>query len=194
MSEVEICNLALSHIGKPAINALSEQGASANECNRHYAQARDKVLTKGGFDWRISRRRVALAQVTNDRTAEWGYAYARPADCLSLRAIKDANGLPERGGYEFEQMGSTIYTRVSPAFAIYSRRVTDTATFSPLLVDAIAWELASRIALPLTKDSGLRNNAIEMARASLIEAQVHDANQDNNTYTTETPSLIEARY
>ena len=44
ISEVQICNMALSRLGVKRISALTDSGKAATECNLIYAITRDAVL------------------------------------------------------------------------------------------------------------------------------------------------------
>ena len=71
---VEICNLALSHLGSSAtVSAISPPDGSveAGYCARFYGMARQLSLT--AFTWQFALKRVALAEVTNTSTV-WLYA------------------------------------------------------------------------------------------------------------------------
>ena len=64
-SEVDICNLALGHLGDNAtVSSISppEGSAQAEHCARFYPLARDALLEMGY--WNFAMRRVALAQLT----------------------------------------------------------------------------------------------------------------------------------
>ena len=79
-SVVDICNLALAHIGDDAtVSSIDppEGSAQAEHCKRFYAIARDTMLQM--HNWNFASKRISLAQVTNPIT-EWLYAYAAPSD------------------------------------------------------------------------------------------------------------------
>ena len=81
-SEVEICNLALAHLGDDATIASidpPEGSAQAEHCARFYAIARDSLLQM--HNWNFASKRVALAGVNMPYTM-WAYAYACPGDMM----------------------------------------------------------------------------------------------------------------
>ena len=80
-SEVEICNLSLSHIGtRSTISALNENSNEARQCNIHYAPARNFVLRK--HPWGFAEKTLALA-VLSDPPPNWLYKYQYPTDCVT---------------------------------------------------------------------------------------------------------------
>jgi hypothetical protein len=98
MSEVDICNLALSHLGDTAaVLSIRPPDASvqAQLCARFYPIARNAVLEMGA--WGFATRRVKLAQVANptalglDGCGTWRYAYAQPNAVINLLAVISAN-------------------------------------------------------------------------------------------------------
>jgi len=100
MSEVTICNLALSHLGDTAqvvSIAPPDSSVQAQLCARFYSVARNALLEMAA--WGFATRRVTLAQVTNptldaDGNGPWLYAYAAPSDLLNALAVVPA-GSPD---------------------------------------------------------------------------------------------------
>lgn len=185
-SVVSICNLALSNIGKDNINALTDAGAEARACSQFYEHTRDVLLQ--AYPWRFAGVTVSLAQVANDKPGQWGYAYQRPTDCLKVRWVRpeyDLADLPmtrqEELAHPHEAEGQRIYANLSPAFLRYTSRLTDPSRFSPLFVDALAWHLAVRLAMPLTRDPKLRADAYQVANIITGQAQMADANEERET-------------
>lgn len=205
-SEVEICNLALSHLGDSATVASIEPpegSAQAEHCARWYPIARDSLLEM--HDWRFARRRAALAEVINP-TNQWSYAYARPSDCLKMLAILHTDApddysqafalaaasniqqdsqqgiyTPQRFDEESDDSGNQIIlTNQDLATARYTRFVTDTAKFSPLFRDALAAYLASYLAGPVLKGTAGSAASVEwmkIAMGKLAYAKLSDGAQ-----------------
>lgn len=100
MSEVTICNLALSHLGDTAnVQSIAPPDSSvqAQLCSRFYYVARNALLEMA--NWGFATRRVTLAQVTNptldsNGDGPWQYAYAVPSDMLNALAVVPA-GAPD---------------------------------------------------------------------------------------------------
>ena len=181
-SIVSICNLALSNIGKDNIASLSEMSAEARACRQFYDVTRDMLLQ--AYPWRFAGKTVTLARVANDQAARWSYAYQRPTDCLKIRSMG--------GGGCFDAQGSLIYSGASPAVLSYTYRVEDPALFSPLFADALSWQLAVRLAMPLTRDPKMRADAWQVAQQMTGLAQMADANEVPETYGHDS-ELVEAR-
>ena len=180
-SEVDICNLALGHLGDNATVASidpPEGSAQAEHCQRFYPIARDSLLEL--HNWNFATRRAQLAQVTCP-WPEWQYAYAQPANTINIVAIMppDANNDYSASAYSLSTFGNTawdrrplaagvyvpqpyscesdadgnpvIYTNQEKAVARYTVRVTDSSQFSPLFVECLSWHLAGMLAGPVVK-------------------------------------------
>lgn len=187
-SEVEICNLALSHLGDSATVASidpPEGSAQAEHCARFYPIARNTLLEM--HDWGFATLRVTLAELSNT-FPQWRHAYLKPAEALRVFAVlpPDAaddcgNGAPVTYVTETNAAGEElILTNQAGAVARYTRIVTDASRFSPLFVDALGWYLSTYLAGPVLKGE----TAIKVARSNmevvtgmLARAQLSDTRQ-----------------
>ncbi len=191
--EVDICNLALSHLGDVAnIAAIDppDGSAQAEHCARFYPIARDSLLEL--HDWGFATRRAALAQLTNTTTT-WAYCYAQPSDLINtisvladdaaddtsvaiptpinwndmvMPALGSGSYTPQPFILESLTDGTdVIYTNQAGAVLRYVAQVTDTTKFSPLFVQALSWSLASMLAGPILKGQA---GAAEAARCHVV--------------------------
>lgn len=190
-SEIDIANLALSHLGDTAsISSFDEQSAQAVHCARFYPVARDALLEM--HTWGFATRRIQLAQLDSP-WPEWDYCYAQPANTLNILAVlphdaADDYSVPGAGRYspqsfscETDDLGrQVIYTDQADAVLRYTVVVTDTTVFSPLFTVALSWHLAAMIAGPIIKgDAGAAEakRCAGMVQAYLSKAIESDANQ-----------------
>lgn len=180
-SAVDICNLALAHLGDNAtVSSIDppEGSAQAEHCARFYLIARDSLLEM--HTWNFSMRRVALAQVTQT-WPEWVYAYALPSNIINVLSVlpEDASDdyaarfvpsdtpvfahnyspviaagryVPQPYTIETQTDGTQIlYTNMENAVLRYTFHVDDPAQFSPLFTITLSWYLASMLAGPIIK-------------------------------------------
>lgn len=196
-SEIDICNLALSHLGDEATVASidpPEGSPQAGYCARFYSVARDALLEMHA--WGFATKRVQLALLPNTWPM-WGYAYAQPSGVLKLLAVlapdaQDDYTLTAEGGYgtktspqpfsaELDASGrSVIYTNQPDAVLRYTAIMRDTTKFSPLFVMALSWHLASLLAGPMLKgDVGAAEakRCAAMMQSYLSQAVASDASQ-----------------
>lgn len=174
-SVVQICNLALSRIGQSqVIDALNEQSLAAELCSLHYEAARDAVLRD--FDWPFAEARVYLADIGNP-PLNWRYRYRYPFDCIKARRITiPGNKNPtadQRIPFDVIHAagGRAIVTDQEQAELAYTVKVIDTTYFDPLFVSALAWRLASELAIGLQVRPENFNAAQEQYLFALGQAQ-----------------------
>lgn len=207
-SVVQICNMALSHIGADArASAIDPPDGSveAGHCATFYDIARTEMLEPG--TWRFALHRATLAEVTN-LSESWAYAYAMPSDCMApKRVLRAGEALTvftqddaqyeatDRAGADFDIEGTVLYTNEPEAVLLYVRDITDTAKFTPTFTSALSYLLASYLAGPIVKGTdgtkigdAMRQRAMAMADA----AAVSSANSSATTHDF-MPSSIRAR-
>lgn len=199
-SEVELCNLALAHLGDEATVANidpPEGSAQAEHCQRFYPIARNSLLEM--HDWAFATKRTTLAMFS-DEGAQWTYSYAAPSDCVRELAVIDPNATddndPQPFTIETDDSGNRlILTDQEDAMLRYTALVTDTTKFSALFIEALSHLLASKLAGPVIKGSEGRaeaRNQLQLFSALMSRAKVLDANR-SMTRVDHVPSSIEAR-
>ena len=191
-SIVDICNLALSHLGKGAIASLAESSEAARACNLHYEIIRDKSLED--FPWRFAQRQVNLSLRSGITVVGWVYVYAYPANCLSVNKVYTPATYTEPEPQPFDEFNpdgtKSIVTNLQDAYAEFTARITDPVLFSSLFVTAMSFHLASDIAVKLTGNDGKRNDMLQIYYQKLQEAKNASAQQRYDkpklakTYTT----------
>tara|TARA_A100001391_G_scaffold195353_1_gene172593 strand:+ start:704 stop:1372 length:669 start_codon:yes stop_codon:yes gene_type:complete len=203
-TEIDICNLALAHLGDDATIASikpPEGSAQAENAARFYPIARNALLET--HTWNFASKRVALATTTNT-LEQWEYAYVAPADMMTPLAIisptaqndystrmssgDTPGGITSNysptivaGHYtpqQFAVEGIYIYSNQENALLRYQSIVTDPSKFSPLFVITLSWHLASMLAGPIIKgDQGMAQaeRCAEMMQGYLITAKQQDS-------------------
>ena len=193
-SKVSICNLALANIAASGIQDINEATAEARACRLFYDQVLGSLLE--AYPWRFAQRTVAMAEVTNTKPLKWRKAFRRPSDCRKVLMVTDEAmadyipGLPMGIPYAIE--GDTIHCDLDVAYLVYTAAQTDPTKFTALFVEALAWQLAVRLSMPLTRDPKVRADAYQLAERMTTAAAVADANEQRET--TDTPArILEAR-
>jgi hypothetical protein len=178
-SEVDICNLALGHLGDNATVASLEPpegSAQAEHCARFYPIARDALQEM--HSWNFCTQRANMALLDGVSYTQWKYVYAEPSGVVSILAVLPPDAANDYsapiyspytqadGGYhaaqgmytplefsvETDATGRTlILTNQEDAVLRYTGIVTDTTKFTPLFVMALSWQLASMLAGPILK-------------------------------------------
>lgn len=202
MTDVDICNLALAHLGDEAtVSSIDppEGSSQAEHCARYYTVARDTLLQM--HTWSFATRRVLLAQVTQPWTM-WTYAYALPSDMMTAISVL---GPESEGDYtvplipqrfidpvswtakatqpyviETDATGTKVlYTNQESALLRYQARVTQTTLFDPLFAMALTHHLASMLAGPILK--GEAGSAESKRQAQMMYAYVQQARASDSS-------------
>lgn len=178
---VEICNLALTHVGEaPKITSLDpgvDASTEAEVCAQLYPVARDAVLEK--HTWSFATKFVELVELTKDSTrTAWDYAYRIPDDMASVisvlpQGVYDDYTLPWQPVADYQiplpehQVGVNVpapfaierdsngdlvlYTDVENACLRYTARVNASVRQPRLFKVAVSWYLASLLCGPIVK-------------------------------------------
>lgn len=140
-SVVDICNLALSHLGAnqsvEQVFPTPEQSTEARTCHLHYQPALDAILAE--HDWGFARvtRTLALAGTA---PGDWTYSYAYPSDCIAAReivnetkasTIRAPDKIPFDLGYDTATKVRVIYTDQAEAVLRYTVTLSNTTRFTP---------------------------------------------------------------
>lgn len=197
-SVVDICNLALAHLGDTATVASidpPEGSAQAEHCQRFYPIARDTLLEM--HSWSFATKRSTGAQIENVWPM-WQYAYAMPVDAHHIIAVLPPDATDDYSTNFLPSTYPDYYTNYSPSIAAgqyvpqkfsietgddgseviltnqqqavfrYEFIATDPTKFSPLFTLALSWHLASMLAGPVIKGD---QGAAEAKRCAGMMAQ-----------------------
>lgn len=221
-SPVDIVNLALAHIGQNA-NVASidppEGSVEAEYGARFYPLARDTVLLAHPWAFAI-KRNPALTGLAITVPTTWAYAWAVPADVMKIiRLIPPASAIANymfapndyldrftaaaqpydvqeiEYALELQTDGTyVLYTNYSEFQFVYTAKITDTTKFSPQMVHAVSYLLASYMVGPLAKDMQMKAAMYAAYNDALSQARTADAQQHRtNTYRDHLPSFLAAR-
>lgn len=211
-TDVDICNLALAHIGDSALVTSitgSDNSTQALQCARFYAIARDQALER--HPWRFSLKHSTLSAAAVTPPESWSYAYALPDNWLRIVQVlrsgttvtETYQGLPlpvvQRIPFSVEMVGSTqvLLCNQAECTVQYMEKVTDTTKYTSGLVAAISYLLASYLAGPIIKGKAASTMSQAMRQqyeVALLNAASLEATstrtESNRTYV---PSSVLAR-
>lgn len=209
-SEVQICNMALSHIGGYSdIAALDNSSQESKKCKLLYSPARDSVLRDN--NWNFATKVLTLALLT-DTYLGWVYGYQYPVDCLmAIKIYNDYNNNINRDSIYYPECnvtdnkiefqiisnealtGRIILTNKEDAKLVYIAKVTDTNMFDVEFIDALSYRLASELAISLKGDMQLQQ---QLFQAYLMKAGQARANNCNEGYIkpANVNTFVNARY
>lgn len=169
-SVVQLCNLSLSHLGNEATVASidpPESSVEAGLCATYYPVARDALLQM--VQWSFNTSRATLAVHAEVPAFGWDYAYALPSECLSVISVHEPTAQDDDAPREFitetlEDGTVVVMTDTADAVCRYSRRITDSGKFPPLVVVSLSHLLASYLAGPLIKGESGRKAAADQRK------------------------------
>jgi len=192
-SDVDICNMALAHLGEDGVVVSitpPDGSAEAGHCARFFGLARTEALEM--HSWAFATKRVALAALTNDGTA-WGYKFALPSGCVKVRKVLPYGVYDETKSMEYVVEGQSLYCQDEAPTLIYTWSITDTTKYTSGFLSCFSYLLGSYVAGPITKKAAtvqaLRNMAVSVAAV----AAASDANASvSETHSSPAP-WVEAR-
>jgi hypothetical protein len=166
-SVIKICNDALSYLGIPSIDSLTENSQAARVCKQFYESTRDAYLEE--HNWSFAVKHTALTEVSlpTEYSNYFNYGYSYPARCLRILSIKDEGSKRDR---VFEIKIQTvsiggdrklILANVNPAWAEIILAVADPLLFSSLFSQALSQRMAYKMSMPLTRNFKIQQNALK---------------------------------
>lgn len=153
-SKVDICNLALGHLGN--YGTINDIDTPTNDKERTftlwYDITRQAVLKQTMPNFSLARRLVSELVVT----IPFGYrnAFEYPSDCLKVLGL---GNIDEKGWYSYTVEGGQILTDDDWDDGLqlrYISDVTDVGSMSPEFKLLLSWALAANVALTITQDAG----------------------------------------
>ena len=137
--------------------------------------ARDAVLR--AHPWNFAITRATLAQLSTTPAYEYAYQYSLPTDPYCLRVLS-----MEYQDYVFKiehlaGTGRVLLSDESTAKILYIAKITDTAQFDSLFVDALTAKLAADLSYPVTNSTSLQLQMHKLYELKLSEARSIDGQE-----------------
>ena len=184
-----ICNLALSQVPAGAITSLDEASVAGRACKLWYAPCVEELMAKAS--WQFAVKRAAMAAKINDRANEWTNAYAVPAYMAFPLQVLDATGT---GRLDYEFSGSTIYTNAPEAWVEFVSTQDFTSAYDGLFRAALVALLASRVCVPITKNTKREAELVKASEVAIERAQAANFNLNPVRYMNHIPDALQARH
>jgi hypothetical protein len=193
-----ICNIALGRLGIRIYidDLVTSDLEEAETCNVYYEAVRDSMLASFPWPWATLREPLVQIDTSVEPTRDgWGFVYALPDKCLVPRFVwptgqttlfQDLFGrapsaalfrmlsAEQRFPFMIEKGTandkSVLLSDLDSPILFYTAKMTDPTAFDPLFVDALTWQLASEMAMPLTASLNKKQDCSKEARTALTEA------------------------
>lgn len=169
-SKTSIANLTLTHLGAKLIADIEENSDAARTLNAIYDNVLDGTLRQ--HPWNFAVKRAILASTDPDPAHTWDKGYQPPSDFLRMISTEFQSPFSVEGG--------RILSNEADALNItYIARITDTAKFDALFVEAFALKLAVSSVERITQSNAKKNQldadlALVMQRARNVDGQEDD--------------------
>lgn len=214
-SPIDICNMALAHLGDRRITRLDDDAATDDAlvryCSEFYLQARQEALA--AHRWSFAKATAALSRRTDITVIGFTYAHELPADRMRLlrlvpgSELRDADGIVTGIGYEtrkidqFKIVGTQVWSNSEFVALEYIKDETNPSVWLPHFRAAVARLLAHYLAGPTADNPDESAKQLRIYEdVALPNAQYYDSVQDNSgensdrkTRLATSPSL-QARY
>lgn len=174
-SDVQIANLALSHLGNDTITSLTSDHPSASTISLFWDLTRDDVLRE--HKWPFSTAIVTLASLDTD-IPTWTYFYGYPSNCLKIWTVFNDATLDTKEEQDFEILflppsdnRLVICSNIEQAYAEYSYKVQDVTIWDPKFSMAFSYRLAANIAPRLCADDNKAKEMMNIYSAFMLETK-----------------------
>lgn len=165
-SAIQMASNALVLLGHPPISSFNEPGAGARASSNLYESTYRDVLS--GTRWRFATKKANLSRFSSAPLNEYKYQYQLPSDFLYVIRVID------NSDYEIYQ--DRLYSDI-PALSIdYIYRV-DESYLPPYFAVLMEYQLAAKLAIPVTANSTRAALYDDMATRQLKKARYLDSSQ-----------------
>lgn len=194
-SIVEICNMALGHIGMKSISSVDEASENARKCKLFYEPLRDTVLR--GCAWNFATAYEELA-VLDESIPGWRLLYSQPNRCLSVRKVFSESSLtnPIPVNHKIilspDSKVKAIAADLEGAWVEFTYQVTDPSMFDAQFIEALSYRLGAALAQPLAGNIQMGQGLLQMSTTIMDSAKLSNA-REGSQQKPNYSSLVEAR-
>ncbi len=193
-SGVEIVNNALGMCSEgKIISSFDDPGLNATVARRWYKRVVARLLEM--HHWGLATKRASLVAVTNNRSNEWLYAYAKPDDMAFPVGITFESGASSVSYYRglsgliamtygkpiFQFHNDVLYSNMTGDLEFVSYDITE-ADFNNTFEDIVTLMLASRFALEIPKDMEMSDALAQKANSAINVAIAQNLNIGERQY------------
>jgi hypothetical protein len=197
-SSTQIANAALLHIGEHPIQSIDGTDDKSTTCRTALEIAINQIQTES--EWQENWREVALDQEAVD--GEDFYTYVLPGDySLMDYVVTDAGVAVDPLNLRVDIRNNRIFVSSRAAYVMQGKQVRlgyfaidrDVTSWSPQMVLAVSWRLASLIVMSLTQDPQRKGMIEQLASMKVAEAVASSLSSGMRTNYLSEPSTLSAR-
>lgn len=199
MTEVEISNLALAHLGMQEITSLTANNPSSEACNLYFDIARDELLEE--HRWAFATATEFLTDSTDVSSTlhpQWDYWYAYPSNCAKVWNVYNEGTIDDKEDQDFEKILDhtnsvhVIGSDLDEAIAEFTYKLEDTTLWDQKFIDAFTYRLAGKMGNLLTGDKDGAFVLLQASRQLVNIAKTADF-AEKRKKPNQTSSYIECR-
>lgn len=177
---IDIINNALNYLGQQSIQSVDEQNDRARKCKQFYDVARLELLRKQ--DWGFAQEEVILNKLPKENYLERKFVYAYPTNALFIKKIYSKESIRLRRNFEYRVATldgqKVICSNEREPRAIITKDVQDTTLFDATFKEALAYLLASKVAMALTGDAEIYRLAVQQFQISINDATLANKQEE----------------
>lgn len=162
---LKIINRALGQVNAPSISALDDGSTYADAVAPVWEPARDAVLR--AHPWPCCTARAKLNRSEDAPAWEFAYAHVLPVDYAVLIEVYPQTTYSVESGLILSDQNELSIKYIS----------TESKMFDAALEDAIVYELASRIAMPVSSKKSLADK-LEMKAKTALNRAIHTTTRE----------------
>lgn len=185
-TKIKICSDAALLVGSSPVASITDDTTQARLTLNMFEGVRDEMLR--AHPWHFATKRVALSPLVGSPPFGFKFAFNTPADMLKFISVED----PEIGVH-FKLESRKILANKNAINIIYIFRNEDISTWPPDFIAAVTYELASRIAYPITKSEAVKQSLEQKAQFKLAIAKINNGQENASLKFRDNP-LLWSRY
>lgn len=166
MTQTDLANVALGHLGSAVIMSISEVSPAAEHCRRFWDLTRDALLRQR--HWNFALKRATLTALEDAPLFGWSYAYQLPADYILAVEFNGYQSGTGEARHEIE--GTHLLTNEATASLKYIWRQPDVSEWDASFCESFGYFLAARIAPALTSAQGVADNLLQRGEQFMMRA------------------------
>ncbi|MCF7791194.1 MAG: hypothetical protein K9M56_04265 [Victivallales bacterium] len=182
-NKISICNLALGRIGAKLIQSFNpEEGTtpavSARYCRLFYQECVAGVLRDFVWNFAESYQYGGLVEGI-PLPPGFSYAFTLPSDFIHLRDVMDSSGKSIEFQFYYGSSRRVVATNDKKTLFCYTAYIDNPEVMPSDFVEALAWKLASLLAVPVKGRPDLIKVCIQNYQYALSRARLADSNESD---------------
>jgi len=152
ISEVSICNMALTRIGQSRITSLSQTGVLAELSTLYYEATLNELLT--AYKWPFAIARQQLSSSAEINLTPFTYKFQLPVNSLKVITMISGDDYSDLT-VDWEIEGDKLLSDTSPGIIKYISTMPNPTKLPQVFVEALYLRIASKMVVKITQDQSL---------------------------------------